>query len=47
MLLTKEDLINCGFGEKTVENIYNEIQNHKNINDYQLLASLNIEGVGE
>lgn len=47
MLLTKEDLINCGFGEKTVENIYNEIQNHKSINDYQFFASLNIEGVGE
>lgn len=39
-------LNDCGFGEITVKNIFNEIQAHRNIKDYQYITSLNIEDVG-
>jgi DNA ligase (NAD+) len=35
-----------GFGEKSVENLKNAIDNSKNIQDYRFLASLGIDGLG-
>lgn len=35
-----------GFQERSAENLYREIQSAKTVPDYQLLASLNIKGIG-
>ncbi|MBN1863955.1 MAG: hypothetical protein JW808_03550, partial [Victivallales bacterium] len=46
--LTKEDILRLdGFKEKSAENLVNEIANAKNTNDYQILAALNIRGIGK
>lgn len=46
--LSKDDILKLeGFKEKSASNLYNEIQSAKNVKDYELLASLNIEGVGQ
>lgn len=36
-----------GFQERSAENLYREIQAAKTVPDYQLLASLNIKGIGQ
>lgn len=46
--LSKGDILNLeGFKEKSSNNLYNEIQSAKKVNDFQLLASLNIQGIGK
>lgn len=45
--LTLENILTLpGFAGKSAENLYNEIQSARNVPDFQLLASLNIKGVG-
>ena len=45
--LSKGDLLLLeGFAGKSAENLYNEIQKARNVDDFQLLAALNIPGVG-
>lgn len=45
--LTIEDILTLpGFAGKSAENLYKEIQNARTVPDYQLLASLNIKGIG-
>ncbi|MBO7329500.1 MAG: hypothetical protein J6W00_12110 [Lentisphaeria bacterium] len=45
--LTKEDILLLdGFAGKSAENLYNEIQKARTVDDFQLLAALNIPGVG-
>ena len=46
--LTVADILTLpGFAGKSAENLYNEIQSARNVPDYQLLASLNIKGIGQ
>ncbi len=48
-VLTKEDLIGLpGFKEKSIDNLYEEIQKVKNrpIEDWRILSSLNLKGIG-
>jgi DNA ligase (NAD+) len=46
--LAKEDFLALeGFGEKSAENLFREIQSARKTSDWALLASLNIEGVGK
>lgn len=43
-----DDLIKLeGFKEKSSSNLYNSIQTAKDTTDYQLIAALNIEGIGQ
>ncbi len=45
--LTKGDILLLeGFAGKSAENLYNEIQKARTVDDFQLLAALNIPGVG-
>ena len=49
-ILTKEDLkVLPGFKEKSIDNLYNEIQKikEKPIHDWRILSSLNIKGIGQ
>lgn len=41
-----DDLISFGFGDKTSENIIEEIKKHKSIEEYEFLTALNIQDVG-
>ena len=46
--LTKTEIYSLeGFKEKSTENLFKNIQSAKNTTDYQLLAALNIEGIGQ
>ncbi len=36
-----------GFKEKSANNLYNEINSARDVNDFQVLASLNIRGIGK
>jgi NAD-dependent DNA ligase len=46
--LTIDDILNLeGFKQKSAANLYNSIQKARNTTDYQLLAALNIEGIGQ
>jgi len=46
--LNKMDIYKLdGFKEKSVSNLYKNIQIAKNTTDYQLIAALNIEGIGQ
>ena len=36
-----------GFKEKSTKNLYNEIQTAKHVTDFQVLAALNINGIGK
>ena len=45
--LTAGDIMQLeGFGSKSAANLYNEIQKARVVDDFQLLASLNIPGIG-
>ena len=45
--LTAKDVLQLdGFAQKSASNLINEIQKARNVNDYQLLASLNIPHIG-
>ena len=45
--LTATDLLKIeGFASKSASNLLKELQKAKNVNDYQLLASMNIPGIG-
>lgn len=46
--LSKDDIAKLdGFKTKSIDNLYNEIQKRKVVNDYELLAALNIAGIGK
>ena len=46
--LTVESILTLeGFKDKSATNLFNEIQTAKNVNDYQLIAALNIPTVGK
>lgn len=46
--LKVEDILKLdGFKEKSANNLYNEIQSARRVNDYQILAALNIYGIGK
>lgn len=36
-----------GFKEKSASNLYNEIQNARNVDDFEVLTALNISGIGK
>ena len=45
--LTRGDFLQLeGFAAKSAENLYNEIQKARTVDDFQLIAALNIPGVG-
>ena len=45
--LKVEDILKLeGFAEKSAKNLYDEIQSARNVPDWQILASLNIRGIG-
>lgn len=45
--LKVEDILKLdGFAEKSAKNLFDEIQNARNVPDWQILASLNIKGIG-
>jgi DNA ligase (NAD+) len=45
--LTVDDILKLeGFKEKSATNLFNEIQSAKTVDDFQLLAALNIRGIG-
>jgi DNA ligase (NAD+) len=46
--LTIDDILKLeGFKQKSATNLYNSIQRARNTADYQLLAALNIQGIGQ
>ncbi len=46
--LTKDDILRLdGFKDKSADNLVNEIANAKNTSDHQILAALNIRGIGK
>ncbi len=46
--LTIDDILQLeGFKQKSAANLYNSIQKARNTTDYQLLAALNVQGIGQ
>ncbi len=46
--LSVDDILKLeGYQKKSANNLYTEIQKRKTVNDFQLLASLNINGIGQ